>query len=202
MLTYKAYSAKAHLGTPPKKPKNHKKVRSWVCTLFIPLLLVITLNTFFIKLVFVDGNSMYPTLHSNDLVVVWQMLYTPVPSDVVLINSTALPFFNGNIVKRIIAGEGQTVLIDYDKNIVSVDNHIMNEPYLNYEQIDPLQCNNGNAFELYEVPPGCVFVLGDNRNFSIDSRDSRVGMIQHEDVKGRLLLIIPLSRILTVSGIS
>ena len=161
---------------------------------FIPVLIVIFINAFFLKLVIVEGDSMFPTLHNNSLLIVRQILYVPKPQDIVLIKSDTRIINEDRIIKRIIAVEGQTVVVDYDNDIIMVDNVILEEPYINHEQIDPLQDKFGihNGIVKYEVPQGHVFVMGDNRNFSMDSRDDRVGMFRNEDVLGAVVMYIPL----------
>jgi len=120
------------------------------------------------------------------------------PQDIVLLRSQLRASPGELIVKRIIAIEGQTVVIDYHKNLISVDNEILYEPYINYEQADPLQEINGSDGGVveYVVPRGCVFVMGDNRNFSMDSRNDRIGMFRYEDIVGSLILNIPFGKII------
>lgn len=185
-----------HQKIPTKTKRNYREMWSWTRAVCIPVLLVLFLNTFIIKFAIVDGNSMYPSLYNNNILIFWQARYDPTPDDIILISSKSLPANENNIVKRVIAIEGQTVLIDYKSNIVYVDGSIISEPYLNYEQADPLQSPNGVDIETYEVPEGYLFVMGDNRNFSVDSRDIRVGMVRYEDVRGGMILNIPLGRVL------
>lgn len=173
-------------------------LRSWLMTICIPLLIVLFLNTYIIKFVIVKGDSMYPSLYNNNLIIIRQIQYTPMPQDIVLLRSQLRASPGELIVKRIIAIEGQTVVIDYHKNLISVDNEILYEPYINYEQADPLQEINGSDGGVveYVVPRGCVFVMGDNRNFSMDSRNDRIGMFRYEDIVGSLILNIPFGKII------
>ena len=155
------------------------------CGVMIVLLLI---NTFVIKFALVDGRSMYPTLHDNQLMLVFRPGYTPAGGDVVVIHTGKGIFNRDYIVKRVIAVEGQTVKIDYDLNEVSVDNVVLSEAYLNFEEEDPMLPRDDRAVVRYTVPEGCVFVMGDNRNHSADSRSDKYGMIDKSRIVGRVIL--------------
>ena len=157
------------------------------CTVMIVLLL---LNTFVIKLAVVDGRSMYPTLHDNQLLLVLRPGYQPRQGDVVVIHTGKGIFNRDYIVKRVIATEGQAVKIDYDLNEVSVENVTLSEPYLNFEEGDPMLPRDDRSVVRYTVPEGCVFVMGDNRNASTDSRDKRIGMVDVRLIIGRAYCVI------------
>lgn len=155
------------------------------CTVMIVLLL---LNTFVIKLAVVDGRSMYPTLHDNQLLLVLRPGYQPRQGDVVVIHTGKGIFNRDYIVKRVIATEGQAVKIDYDLNEVSVENVTLSEPYLNFEEGDPMLPRDDRSVVRYTVPEGCVFVMGDNRNHSADSRSDKYGMIDQNMIVGKVVL--------------
>lgn len=169
-----------------EKPEKKQSDR-WFnifCAVMIALLL---LNTFVIKLALVDGSSMYPTLHDNQLMLVFRPGYTPRQGDVVVIH-TGKGFSRDHIVKRVIATQGQTVTIDYDLNEVTVDKTTLTEPYLNFGEGDPMLPRDDRAVARYTVPEGCVFVMGDNRNHSADSRSDKYGMIDTGKIVGRVVL--------------
>lgn len=155
------------------------------CAVMIVLLL---LNTFVIKLAIVDGSSMYPTLHDNQLMLVFRPGYEPSQGDVVVIHTGKGVFNRDYIVKRVIATQGQNVTIDYDLDTVSVDDVILSEPYLNYSEEDPMLPRDDQAVVHYTVPEGCVFVMGDNRNHSADSRSDKYGMIDANIIVGKVVL--------------
>ena len=157
------------------------------CTVMIVLLL---LNTFVIKLAVVDGRSMYPTLHDNQLLLVLRPGYQPRQGDVVVIHTGKGIFNRDYIVKRVIATEGQAVKIDYDLNEVSVENVTLSEPYLNFEEGDPMLPRDDRSVVRYTVPEGCVFVMGDNRNHSADSRSDKYGMIDQNMIVGKVVLSV------------
>lgn len=155
------------------------------CAVMIVLLLI---NTFVIKLAIVDGSSMYPTLHDNQLMLVLRPGYEPTRGDVVVIHTGKSIISRDYIVKRVIATQGQTVTIDYDLDTVNVDDVILSEPYLNYAEEDPMLPRDDNKVVHYTVPEGCVFVMGDNRNHSADSRSSKYGMIDQGIIVGKVVL--------------
>lgn len=145
---------------------------------------------FAIRLVGVDGDSMYPTLHNTDyLGLLSNVLYRDVePGDIVVMT---VPYFeNEPIVKRVIATEGQTVDINFDKGEVYVDGVLLNEPYIN-EPTYLSYADRGAALSYpVTVPEGCLFVMGDNRNNSADSRFAPVGMVDQRDVLGKVLGVL------------
>ena len=155
------------------------------CCVMIVLLL---LNTFVFKLALVDGRSMYPTLHDNQLMLVFRPGYEPSQGDVVVIHTGVGIFNRDYIVKRVIATQGQSVTIDYDLNEVTVDDVALSEPYLNFEEDDPMLPRDDRAVVHYTVPEGCVFVMGDNRNHSADSRSDKYGMIDKDMIVGKVVL--------------
>ena len=155
------------------------------CAVMIALLLI---NTFVIKLALVDGRSMYPTLHDNQLMLVFRPGYTPAGGDVVVIHTGKGIFNRDYIVKRVIATQGQSVTIDYDLDTVTVDDTTLSEPYLNFEEGDPMLPRDDRSVVHYTVSEGCVFVMGDNRNHSADSRSDKYGMIDMSDIVGRVVL--------------
>lgn len=155
------------------------------CAVMIVLLLI---NTFAIKLALVDGRSMYPTLHDNQLMLVFRPGYEPRQGDVVVIRTGKGIFSRDFIVKRVIANQGQTVTIDYDLNEVTVDDTTLTEPYLNFGEGDPMLPRDERSVAHYTVPEGCVFVMGDNRNHSADSRSDKYGMIDTGKIVGRVVL--------------
>ena len=171
-----------------KEEQQQKKSDRWFpifCAVMIGLLLV---NTFVIKLALVDGHSMDPTLHDRQLLLVFRPNYTPRQGDVVVIHTGKSVFSRDYIVKRVIATQGQSVTIDYDLDTVSVDGVLLTEPYLNYAEEDPMLPRDESSVVHYTVPEGCIFVMGDNRNHSADSRSDKYGMIDMSKIVGRVVL--------------
>ena len=112
----------------------------------------------------------------------------PQHGDIVVISKES--FDNGNpIVKRVIATEGQTVDIDFVNGIVYVDDVALEEDYIN----SPTTIEEGMTFPLV-VEENCIFVLGDNRGISMDSRDPKIGQIDKREVLGKAIyLMIPVT---------
>lgn len=178
-----------------KEPENKKspvqEAVSWVLTVVIPVGIVLLLNLWVCKLAIVSGDSMYPTLHDRDVLLIWMLNAQPEQGDVVVVNTPESGVMHGDrLVKRVVATAGQTIRIDYDENAVYVDGEALNEDYLNFEEPDPMAEVYGTTD--LTVPEGCVFVLGDNRNHSSDSRDPRIGVIALEDIMGVEILRIPI----------
>ena len=150
----------------------------------LSFILVLLLLVF--RIVVVSGSSMYHTLLNGDyLVLLSNTFYTdPQAGDIVVISKES--FDNGAaIVKRIIATEGQTVDIDFQQGVVIVDGEVLDEPYT----YTPTQTNGGVAFPL-TVPQGCVFVMGDNRNNSRDSRYPEIGFVDEREILGKAIYLI------------
>ena len=163
-------------------PEKKDRWFLWLCVACIVLLLV---NTFVVRLAVVDGSSMYPTLKDGELMVVWQFCYEPTAGDIVVIDTSESLLNQSHIVKRVIATEGQTVSIDYNSNLVCVEDVALEEPYINPEE-DPMKPTDEQSCKIYTVPEGCVFVMGDNRNHSADSRSSYYGMISEDHIMGKV----------------
>ena len=163
----------------------------------IALIVVIMINLFVGRMTTVVGDSMYPTLHNTERLWVSRLGYTPENGDIVVIqeNNSAI---SEPIVKRIIATENQTVKFDFENWKVYVDGVELLEDYINYE--DWCAMKTYGCPEEVTVPPGYVFVLGDNRNHSTDSRDPRVGVISEDDILGKVVArILPLNKFGAVS---
>jgi len=157
----------------------------WIQSLVVSLLFCVLLFTFVARVINVSGTSMLDTLHDGDKILISNLFYSPKQGDVVVLRKDS--FSSEPIVKRIIALEGQTVNIDFDEGIVYVDGVALDEPYT-YE---PTHRRIDFEDEVV-VPEGCLFVLGDNRNGSTDSRDDRIGFVDSRLVMGRaFFLLIP-----------
>lgn len=167
-----------------KKEDGGKDLYEWVQALVCSVLAVVLLFTFVIRLIGVEGHSMVPTLQDGDrLLVLNSMLYDDYKyGDIVVLRKDS--FLEEPIVKRVIATAGQTVDIDFKTGSVYVDGKLLKEDYIN--ELTLLE--EGTEFPL-TVPDGCVFVMGDNRNHSSDSRDSRLGTVDSRYVIGKAVLL-------------
>lgn len=149
------------------------------------------------RLTRVDGGSMDYTLQHGEIMLIWSLGYTPKQGDFVVLNKTSvlLPDWDQPraIVKRVIATGGQTVDVDYTTGAVYVDGQPLDEPYLHEEMRRPGAPSMQQTH--WEVPEGSIFVMGDNRNYSTDSRDSLVGTIDTDYILGKAVLALwPLDR--------
>ncbi len=135
---------------------------------------------FFVRVFSVDGISMVPTLHNNDMIVVAYAGSKLEKGDVVVVAKT--PGFSESLVKRVIALGGDSVYINFSTGKVYVNDAELIEYYVN----TPTERQYDIAFPV-TVPEGSVFLLGDNRNDSIDSRSSLIGCVEEDNIIGRVL---------------
>lgn len=164
------------------------EIYDWLQCLVMALVGCIIVFLFLCRVIGVDGNSMNPTLLNNDKILISNLFYEPRIGDIVVL--TKRTFSSEPIVKRIIATEGQTIDIDFETGEVWRDGKLLDEPYIN-----ELTHKYYDVSFPATVPEGCIFVMGDNRNRSTDSRASSIGFVDKRCVLGRVLCeILPLSR--------
>ena len=134
---------------------------------------------FFFRTVAVDGSSMTNTLHDGERILLTAYYSEPKYGDIVVTcrPSDVMP---DTLIKRIIATEGQTVDINFEKGIVYIDGEPLDEPYIRRPFTE-----REDFYGPVTVPEGCVFIMGDNRNGSTDSRDLRVGFMPAEYIMGK-----------------
>jgi signal peptidase I len=169
-----------------KEKDSGRDLYEWVQALVCSVLTVVVIFTFVIRLIGVDGHSMVPTLqHGDRLLVLNSVLYNDYKYGDIVILRKDNAFGDEPIVKRVIATEGQTVDIDFDTGSVWVDGQLLKEDYINELTFE----SEGTEFPL-TVPEGSIFVMGDNRNHSNDSRDSRLGTVDTRYVIGRAVFLI------------
>lgn len=180
----------------PKKSKqqkikfkvNDKKVTDYMFDLTRTIIFVFAfmsvIFTFIIRDANVVGNSMLDTLHSDDKILMTNFMYKPKCGDIVAINAENQ--IEKRIIKRVIATEGQTLVVDYSKNAVYVDGIQIDEPYVSSITRVP-----SNPLQIpYVIPEGYIFVMGDNRIISLDSRDKSIGLVSVNDVIGKAQFIV------------
>lgn len=170
----------------PRKKRSHRQQFVKDMDVIYIVALILTVYILFFRVVVVVGPSMYDTLIQGDrLVLLSSLVYNdPEPGDIIVCSKES--FDNGtNFVKRIIATEGQTVDIDFDAGIVYVDGTALDEPYIH----SPTTRADGIEFPL-TVKQGYVFVMGDNRAHSTDSRSTRIGLVDEREIVGKAIFII------------
>ncbi len=153
----------------------------WVETLVMAVVCVVLLFTLVARTSQVIGVSMVPTLHEKDMLMVSRLLYQPHYGDIVVI--TKPNYLHEPIIKRVIATEGQEVNIDFEQGVVFVNGIALDEQYIN----EPTHRSYDVSFPLI-VPKGQVFVLGDNRNHSLDSRATDIGLIDQNYILGKAFM--------------
>ena len=180
----------------PEQPKLSKAeefkqdLYFWLQALVMALVALILLFTFVGRIIAVDGPSMLPTLHDGDMLLLRSIGYTPEQGDIVVLTKDFSHYTDQPIVKRVIAVGGQTVRIDYEESKVYVDGVALDEPYINESIM--IRPGPGSALSIEEltVPEGSVFVLGDNRNDSSDSRHVELGAIDERYILGKAVMIL------------
>ena len=155
----------------------------FVKTIISVFSVMIIIFTFFVREISIEGDSMRDILHDKDKVVITDIFYTPKNNDIVVIDTPYLK--EKRIIKRVIATEGQTLSINYDTGEVCVDGIILDEEYIFSETDRP-----SREYEIpYIIPQDYIFVMGDNRSVSLDSRDSTIGLVPVKDVIGKAQFI-------------
>ena len=155
----------------------------WMESIVQAVIVVVVALTFVFRIVNVSGWSMLNTLRDGDKVVVMKWYYQPHDGDVVVISRGQ--YLNEPLIKRVIATEGQSLSIDFSKGSVTVDGKLLNETYIR----EPMWLQgDGNIPD--KIPEGYTFVMGDNRNHSMDSRFKDVGLIENKNIVGKASLIL------------
>jgi signal peptidase I len=162
----------------------------WVNVLILSFAVLSILFSVFIRIISISGTSMQPTLDDGDVVIYYNLEYSPEIGDIVIIKTGKDD--SSIIVKRIIALAGQSVTVDYDKKTVFVDGKVVSEPYVT----EMFKSEKNEIDYPYTVPEGHVFVLGDNRTDSVDSRNKNIQAIPECDIMGRVMFkVYPFSEI-------
>ncbi len=167
---------------------EYSDVYEWMQSLVSALLVCVLVFAFLFRIIGIIGDSMNPTFHDGDSVVISNLFYEPKQGDVVVLRK--LSFQEEPIIKRVIAVEGQTVDINFEEGIVYVDDQPLSEPYTAELTLSPLDFDGKIT-----VPENCVFVMGDNRNNSTDSRSSMIGCVDTRYIMGKVLLrLLPIDK--------
>ena len=182
-----------------KAKKPFSEAFDWMSSLVYAVLFMLALNLFVFRSITVDGLSMYSTLDDQDKVISTNFLYTPDYGDIVVIQADKIlnqgtGLYGEPIIKRVIGLAGDTISFDFDKGEVYRNGELLDEDYIEQPTYLNELCYSGVD---YVVPENCVFVMGDNRNVSRDSRDLQaVGFVDTDLIMGKAFLrIYPLDKI-------
>ncbi len=181
--------AEADTGGKPEKKQRKATVGAnmglydWVQCIVTAVITGVMIFVFIGRVDGIKGTSMMQTLQNGDAVVLSKLFYTPKFQDIIFIKTEY--YGDAPIVKRVIGTAGQTVDIDFDRGVVFVDGVELQESYVN----TPTTLRIDFAGPV-TVPEGHVFVMGDNRNESSDSRNDNIGMIDVDDIIGKVYFIL------------
>ena len=160
-----------------KKEKAIEGLFSVVGTFLAAMVCVFIAFVFFFRIAAVDGNSMEPNLHSGENVLVTATATLPDYGQIIAIGKSGR---DGYMVKRVAARGGDVVKINFNTHMLTVNDRVITEHY----HVQGAITVQGDITFPLTVPEGCVFVLGDNRNDSLDSRFSEIGCIRQEEILG------------------
>ncbi|MEE0059750.1 MAG: signal peptidase I [Acutalibacteraceae bacterium] len=185
------------------KSENKALIYYILQPIFLTVAILIIVLTFMCRLAVVDGPSMQNTLHNNDVVLITTnySFFDDLPSNIIPYDFSlkhgdiiaVAPSDNTDneynidnaYIKRIVAVEGQTIGFDTDNGAVYVDGKIIDEPYISTDTL------TGVEWEIPDIiPEGKVFVMGDNRAVSVDSRSVRIQLVDKSDIIGKVQCIV------------
>jgi len=171
----------------------------WIKSFLFSLTAVIFIFTLIFRGVTVNGGSMLPTLENAEYLIISDLFYTPKTGDIVVVQSPHYKNASEPLIKRIIATDGQTVKINFTTWEVWVDGELLQETYILRDGATSMNCEDmkpdENGEVEFKVEENCIFVMGDHRNDSLDSRSNSVGQIDERYIMGRVVLrLTPLER--------
>ena len=171
----------------PKLPPEQQlrlDLYDWIQSLMVALVICMALFIFAVRVIDVSGSSMVPTLHDGDKMIVSNLFYKPKYGDIVVFKTDTYDPDRA-LVKRVIATEGQEISLDFDRGVVYINGSPIEEDY-----IAELTTTKLDFIGPQTVPEGCVFVMGDNRNASTDSRKKEIGMVDERMILGRAYYVV------------
>jgi len=179
-----SYQNESEINAEEKKERVRMELYDWLQCIVTAIICGVLIFILVGRTIGVEGRSMIQTLLNSDRVVISNMFYTPGNGDIIVFQSPSEQF-EYPLVKRVIAIENQTVSINFDEGNVYIDG--VKEP-----EFSGITTKKHDFNDPVTVPPGFVFVLGDNRDSSTDSRDSSIGLVDTRYILGKVIfLLIP-----------
>lgn len=160
-------------------PKKKRSAALFLLPVVFILFSAVLLFSLQFRPILVDGESMQPTFETGDWILACKLV-KPERGDIILTNTNNA--YNARIIKRLIAVGGDTVDIDFETSTVYVNGVALDEPY-----IKDVPCVEGTVSFPLTVPEGKVFLLGDNRENSVDSRYAEIGCLDEENIYGKII---------------
>lgn len=164
-----------------ERMKTNRGLLEWVDSIIFAVVVLALVFTFGVRVVQVDGSSMNPGLVDGERLLLSSLPYEPEYGDVVVIDSYT--DYGKLLIKRVIGKSGDVIDIDFEQGIVYRNGEALEEPYT----ADKTYLSEGATFPI-TVPEGMLFIMGDNRNDSKDSRSPEIGCVSEGDVLGQAVL--------------
>ena len=183
--------------TDPDSPANrdddekHKRsgLAEWIVVVAVAITSALLVRAYVLQQFAVEGTSMLTTLHPSDRVLVNKLsyrLHDPRRGDVVVLKRIESNSQERDLIKRVVALPGET--IEYRACQLFIDGKLVKEPYLNPQIVAPNRC--GADQSPVQIQADHVFVMGDNRGGSLDSRDDSVGQVSYSNLIGRAFVVM------------
>jgi signal peptidase I len=183
---------------PPKAQFDFKReLHEWTGAIVSAVVCVVVIFAFFFSIFTVTGPSMENTLFTSEKLLISRLFYTPKRGDIVIFSKAGIEVVDETsgrqipLVKRVIGLPGETITVDYVNSVLTINGTVFDEPYIK-ESMRPYLNSTEDTFV---VSPGCILVMGDNRNNSVDSRAPAIGEVNQGFILGHVILrISPLDK--------
>lgn len=196
-ISEEKYTEQENKNQAPANKSFAKELIAQLELIVIAFTVIILMFSFVARTSRVEGNSMENTMYNDEFLLVSSLFYSPQKEDIIVFHQTGAKF-NEPIVKRVIGLPGDTVKIEYFSDTMKVtvtdkngNSNVLEEDYMKYIDTPPFGYNDTVVY----VEDGTVFVMGDNRNHSADSRNPYIGLVDQRRILGKVVLrLFPISR--------